>query len=347
MANLSLKELRERLKKKNDRRGNFDNTNNDVYPHWNIPDDTSATVRLLRDLNEDNENIFYIEKLTHKLPINGKDKQIACLHMYGEKCPICELSAKYYKAGDKVQGRLYYRNKANLIRALILKDPISAEGYTPVTGQVKTLHLTKQLMDVIINQLSNEDEETALSNLPWDIEKGHNFIIKRTMKKTPDGDRADYAVASGFSHKVTAVPEEYREAVEEGMVDLRTLIPENPGLAKVQAFLEAHLSGSEESEEQEASEEDTVKRPSARIEESEEDSIPRRPLRQLVQEAADEDEEEDDSPARKRTKVEDEQPKPSSRRALVADEEEDEEEDDEDAIISRFRARARRARGEE
>lgn len=348
MSKPSIQELRKRLKERNEKKGGSNFTsNNDVYPHWNIDVDTTATVRILPDKNEDNENAFYVDKLEHKLSVAGKDRKISCLQMYGEKCPICDISAKYYKNNDKVQGKYYYRKKTALLKALILKDPITKDGHESAVGQVKTLQFTYQLMQQINQQVANDEEETALTCVPWDLEEGHNFFIK----KTKQGDYDNYTTGSGFAHKVTGIADEYLDAVNEGMVDLTTLLPPNPGLEKVQALLEAHLTG------EELEEEETSSAPKRRVAEStdDEDVVPRRkrpveaddeeeiPVRKPKRPAVEDDEEEVPVRKPKRPVVEEEEEevpvrKPAKKPVVVEDEEEEEEES---AVMRRIRARKR------
>lgn len=234
MSKQSLAELRERFKSQKDKKSNF--KNGDTYPFWDIKLEDSAIIRILPDGNTENPDMFFIDKLEHFLPINGKNKKIPCIWMYGEKCPICELSQKFYKAGDKIQGKLYWRKKQSLFRAVIIKDPLPADetGETAL-GKVKTIQFNFQLMQKIMEQISNEDD--PLEELPWDSKKGYNFIIKK-MKQ---GEYDNYVIASGFAGKSTPIPAEYLDSIE--LIDLKTLLPANPGEDTVHALLTAHLTG--------------------------------------------------------------------------------------------------------
>lgn len=356
MTKPSLADIRakykEKVEKKTNKKKNF--TNNNVYPHWDIEEGESATVRILPDKNEDNEESFFVEKLEHKLSINGQDRRIPCIKMWDEKCPICALSAKYYKTeGDKSErGKYYYFKRTNLMKALILKDPIAYEtADETAVGQVKTLQLTYQLMNLINAALASDDEETMLEALPWDLEQGYNFVIK----KTKQGDYDNYSTGSGFSTKVSAIPEKYLEAVEEGMVDLTTLLPANPGLDAVQKLLEQHLGMGDEEEEGEE-EEAAPKRKVVEAAEEEEAPVKRR--KPVVEDAEEEeapvikkrkpivDEEEEAAPVVKKRKPivdeeEEEAPAPKKKAPAPAAEADD---DDEDAELIR-KLRERKAKG--
>jgi hypothetical protein len=211
--------------------------NRDMYPFWNANFDEKCVVRFLPDANKENPYMFYVEKMEHRLSINGEDKKMVCLATYGEKCPICELSRKYYSADDEDKGKYYYRKKVSLAKILVVKDPLPADEETEETfkGKVCTIQLSKQVMDRIKAEISNRFEDD--DPLPWDFDEGTNFNII----KTKDGKYADYSLASGFDNKRTSLPEEIRDEIE--LVDLSTLLPQNPGLEKVQLFLDSHLTG--------------------------------------------------------------------------------------------------------
>lgn len=336
MSKRNLDALRSRFKSLKD--GKKEYKNSEIYPFWDMKIDERAVVRILNDLNEENPNQFFIDKLEHSLPVNGKVKKIPCITMYGSKCPICDLSQKFYKAGDKVQGKLYWRNKQSLLRALVIKDPLPAgEDGENAVGKVKTMQFGYQLMQKIIEQISNEDE--PMEGDPCDLEDGYNF----TIKKVRQGDHDNYSIGSTFSNRTSAVPEEFMDAAV--LVDLRTLLPKDPGEDAVHAFLNAHLTG-EDIEEESATPPAGVRRPApaarpapavdADEDEEEEDAPPpRRPTTRVVREEV--EEEEDAPPPRRpttraaREEVEEEEeetppPRRSSRAARVEEEEADGEE---------------------
>lgn len=360
----SLAEVRAKYKAKVEGGGNerkFTGSN-DVYPHWNIAENDTATVRILPDKNEDNEDSFFVDKLEHKLPIDGKKRTIACLKMWGEKCPICALSSKYYdKEGKKSEnGKFYYCKRTSLMKALIIKDPIDySKGGETAQGQVKTLQLTYQLMNLINSALADDAEETALESLPWELEGGYNFIIK----KTKQGEYDNYSTGSGFSKKMSDIPEQYATIVTEGMVDLSTLLPKKPTLEEVQALLEQHLGTADSSDEAEDEEEDEdavpVRKTSKVAESVDDEEIPvkkRKPVVEDVEEETvppvkkrkpivEDDEEEAPAPVKKKAApvvVDEEEevaPTPKKKAAPVVVEADDEEEDEDAALIARIRAR--------
>lgn len=257
MPRPNLAELKARYKSLSEQKQTSSNNyDNDVFPFFNAAPETESEVRLLADTNEENPLVFQIERFTHALPINGKiQKGIPCIAMYGVDCPICERSVKYYKVArdlkentksadgplgpNAAKGKLYWRNKDSIARGLVLKDPLPVEeGKESHLGKTRTLYLTGSVIDRVIGDLSSfGDNESP----PWDLENGVNFIFRKTMK----GSQANYAT-SGFARRSSPIPEEYKSNVK--LVDLKSLLPANPGLEKILALLEAHDTGKEVAE---------------------------------------------------------------------------------------------------
>lgn len=240
MSRLTLAELKARHKdqqQKNQNKGS--QFSNNRYQFWKIADQEESEMRILPDADEDNLEVFQIEKKMHKLHVNGKQRLIPCLTMYNEECPICERSRKYYDAGDKKNGKYYWRQRSVLIRGLVIKDPLPVEAEGPRIGKVMEFEFTKQLGDRVLGGLADFSDDDAA---PWDLDAGCNFIIRKSVKHTPEGQQADY-MASGFARRSSPIPAEFRENLK--LVPLHTLLPQNPGIDKVVALLEAHDNGNE------------------------------------------------------------------------------------------------------
>jgi len=212
---------------------------NNYYPFWNMKAGEQAVVRFLPDANPENPLGFMVEKLMHTLVINGENKSVPCLKMYGEDCPICKVSSGYYKQEDKENGKKYWRKKQHLVQALIIEDPLEADKETGENheGKVRFLALGYQLFNVIKEAF----ESGELDEVPFAYEGGCNFIIK----KTKQGDYDTYAVGSKFARRSSDLTEDEIAEVQDQMIDLSTLLPAHPGLEKVDGMLEAALTGTE------------------------------------------------------------------------------------------------------
>lgn len=235
MARLSFEELKAQFKK-NDQ-GTEGNQNN-YYPFWNMEVGEQATVRYLPDANEDNPTGFMVEKLMHVLEINGEKKSVPCLKMYGEDCPICKVSAAFYKKDDKTNGKKYWRKKQYITQALIIDDPLPADKDTGEThaGKVRFLALGNKIYDSIKDAFESGDLEDS----PDLFQGGTNFVIKKRQQ----GEYADYS-RSSFVKRASDLDDETIAHVKEAMVDLSTLLPKHPTLEKVEAMLQAALTGTE------------------------------------------------------------------------------------------------------
>lgn len=231
---LSIEQLRAAFKQQE----NDNSRPNNYYPFWNIEVGTSARVRFLPDANTENPMGFLVEKLMHTLTINGEIKSIPCLKMYGEECPICKVSSAYYKDDDKVNGKKYWRKKQHIAQALIVDDPIPANTETGETheGKVRFLALGYQ----IFNVLKDAFESGELDEVPFAFKGGTDFIIKKTLQ----GDHPAYAFGTKFDRRSYDLSEDQIAKVQDEMIDLQTLLPPHPGLEKVEAMLEAALTGS-------------------------------------------------------------------------------------------------------
>lgn len=240
MSNAKLDALKALFKKEKDKKAENGGSRKrgDMYPFWQMELNQKAIVRILPDANQDNPFQFFVDKLEHTLSIDGKDERIPCLQMYGEKCPICDTSRDYYKTEGKgsAQGKYYYRKKISLLRVLVLEDPLPADEETGenAVGKVLNTQFGYQLMEKIKEDTSSEE----MDSLPFDLEEGYNFIIK----KTPQGDYGTYTVASGFARKPTAISEHFDGDIE--LIDLQTLLPANPGFEFVKRKLDVHTNGS-------------------------------------------------------------------------------------------------------
>lgn len=244
MSKKSFAELKANFKKQQaekEQKGGNKYQNNDIYPFWTMNAGEECIVRILPDANTENPLPFPIsvELLEHQLLVDGKNRKIPSLENWGESDPIAELSQKYYKMGDKDKGKTYWRSKVNLLRALVIKDPLPVDTETGenAEGKTKTLRFGFQMMETLLAGIASDDFDIE----PWDLKKGFNFRIKKTAqgKDKYGKEQFSYAIGSGFVRNASDISDANVE-----LVDLQTLLPANPGLEKVQGLLNAHLSGS-------------------------------------------------------------------------------------------------------
>lgn len=228
--------------KNSNKRENASETPNNYYNFWDMDFEKTAIVRFVPDKNPDNPMQFMVEKHVHELQINGQKRKVPCLKQYGDDCPICKVSAQYYKDGDKENGLKYYRKKSYVAQALIIQDPIpvSDQKKAVYDGELRYLSITSQIFKVIQDAFESGD----LDKEPYAFNGGYNFVIKKTQQ----GDKANYVVGTKFQARPSNLTEEQIEFVEEHSVDLKSLLPQKPVLEKVEAMLQAALTGQQYTE---------------------------------------------------------------------------------------------------
>lgn len=210
---------------------------NNYYPFWNMAVGQKAVVRFLPDANENNERGFLVEKSSHILTVNGQKRTVPCMTMYDEECPVCKVSRDFYNAKDEVNGKKYWRKRQYIAQALIVEDPLPANEQTGETheGQVRGITLGYQIYNIIKEAFASDE----LEDIPYDLENGYDFIIK----KTEQGQYATYAVGTKFKNNPRSLTDEEIAVVEDSMVDLSTLLPKNIGIDKLTSMLDADLNG--------------------------------------------------------------------------------------------------------
>ena len=198
------------------------------FPFWKAPDDSTTVVRFLPDLDEDNSFGFLVEKLTHKLVVNGEKKDVPCLEMFGEECPICALSRKHYAEKNDELGKKYYRKKSYIGQVIVVESPID--------------HDTEQLVKLIdfgpavFKQIQAAFQSGDLENPPYEFKGGYNFRIK----KTKSGQYASYSTSS-FAPKMSDLDDDLIDQLN--LFNLSDFRGKKPDLATVEAMLLADQTG--------------------------------------------------------------------------------------------------------
>jgi hypothetical protein len=215
MAKRSLAELTEQFAAKTTGDGSGGNpTWKLFFNFWKADMDTVSTVRFLPDANDENPMGFLVENLAHELIVNGKRERVACLKMYGEECPICALSAKYYDEKDpehnEALGKKYYRKKSYIGQVLVIDTPLEHDA----DQLVKLI----EFGPAVFKQIQAAFQSGDLEEPPYELKGGYNFRIK----KTKSGEWASYTTSS-FAPKQTDVDDEVIEKMELfNLADYRT-----------------------------------------------------------------------------------------------------------------------------
>jgi len=238
----SLAEIRARIaaqENKSNNTGATQQSDNSVYPHWNMDEGTTASLRILPDGNQSN-TFFWVEKQIIKLPFNGVKGhpemkqvivQIPCVEMYndGSVCPILAEVRPWYKDETlKEMANKYWKKRSYLFQGFVRQNPIG-EDKQPA-NPIRRFVISPQIFTVIKSSLMDPEME----ELPTDYMRGLDFNIKKTSK----GGYADYSTST-WARKESALTEAEASAIESfGLHNLSDFLPKKPGEAELRVMKE-------------------------------------------------------------------------------------------------------------
>jgi hypothetical protein len=242
----SLAEIRARLQAaESNKGGQSQGGDNAIYPHWNMEEGHSATVRFLPDGNSKN-TFFWVERAMIKLPFAGikgemeskqTQVQVPCVEMWGDACPILAEVRTWFK--DKSledMGRRYWKKRSYIMQGFVRENPLS-EDKTP-ENPIRRFIIGPQIFQIIKSSLMDPD----LEELPTDVMRGLDFRITKTSK----GGYADYST-SKWARKESALTEEEQAALAaHGLFDLASFLPKKPTdveLRVMKEMFEASVDG--------------------------------------------------------------------------------------------------------
>jgi hypothetical protein len=242
----SLSEIRARLQAAENKGGqSTERGDNSIYPHWNMEEGQSATLRFLPDGNSKN-TFFWQERAMIRLPFNGikgemESKQVMvqvpCVEMWGEACPILAEVRTWFK--DKSledMGRKYWKKRSYIFQGFVRENPLS-EDKTP-ENPIRRFIIGPQIFTTIKGALMDPE----LEELPTDYLRGLDFRISKGAK----GGFADYN-GSKWARKESALTEAEQAAVDaHGLFDLSTFLPKKPTdveLKVIKEMFEASVDG--------------------------------------------------------------------------------------------------------
>ena len=242
----SLAEIRARLAAaESNKGGQSQGGDNAIYPHWNIDEGQSATLRFLPDGNAKN-TFFWAERAMIKLPFAGikgemdskqVQVQVPCVEMWGDACPILAEVRGWFK--DKAledMGRKYWKKRSYVFQGFVRENPLS-EDRTP-ENPIRRFIIGPQIFTIIKSALMDPE----LEELPTDLLRGLDFRITKTSK----GGYADYST-SKWSRKESALTEAEQAALAaHGLFDLAEFLPKKPSdteLKVMKEMFEASVDG--------------------------------------------------------------------------------------------------------
>ncbi len=240
----TLAEIRAKLQQ-SAQTGNTSTGDNAIFPHWNIAEGTTTTVRFLPDGDSKN-TFFWLERAMIKLPFAGVKGetsskpvtvQVPCMEMWGETCPILtEVRPWFNDKSLEDMGRKYWKKKSYLFQGFVVDTKLQ-EDKTP-ENPIRRFIIGSQIFNIVKNALMDSEIE----ELPTDYVRGLDFKITKTSK----GGYADYST-SNWARRERALSSEENAAIEQyGLYSLKDFLPKKPGdveLKVIKEMFEASVDG--------------------------------------------------------------------------------------------------------
>ena len=241
----SLAEIRARLAAAESKQGGQTGGDNAIYPHWNLEEGQSCSIRFLPDGNSKN-TLFWVERQIIKLPFAGikgemESKQtvvqIPCVEMWNETCPILADVRSWFKdPALEDMGRKYWKKRSYIFQGFVRENPLS-EDKTP-DNPIRRFIIGPQIFTIIKAAIMDPEME----EVPTDYARGLDFRISKTQK----GGYADYST-SKWARKESALTESEAAAIAaHGLFDLSSFLPKKPNdveLKVMKEMFEASVDG--------------------------------------------------------------------------------------------------------
>ena len=243
----SLAEIRARIQAQENKSSGSSNqqSDNSIYPHWNMDEGTTATIRFLPDANSTN-TFFWVERQIIKLPFNGVkgdpnvkqvQVQVPCMEMYGENCPVLAEVRPWYKDESlKEMANKYWKKRSYLFQGFVRQNPIGDDKVP--SNPIRRFVISPQIFAIIKASIMDPEME----EIPTHYTRGLDFNVKKTSK----GGYADYST-SNWARKETALTELEQAAIDShGLFNLTEFLPKKPTEAElriIKEMFEASVDG--------------------------------------------------------------------------------------------------------
>ena len=233
----SLAEIRAKLQsmESNSKGKSQAQSDNAIYPFWNIDEGSSTLLRFLPD-SDPNNTFFWVERqmirLTFPGIVGGDQKpttvQVPCMEMFGETCPVLTEVRPWFKDPSlEDMGRKYWKKRSYIFQGFVNENPLDE---TSPENPIRRFVIGPQIFNIIKSALMDPEME----NLPTDYVAGTDFRLSKTTK----GQYADYST-SKWARKESSLTEENLGAIDtHGLHNLNDFLPAKPTAEGVQAIAE-------------------------------------------------------------------------------------------------------------
>lgn len=238
----TLAEIRARLAAQDNKSQNkvVRQQDNAIYPHWNMEEGQTATVRFLPD-GDANNPYFWVERQMIKLPFNGIKGgdskrvivEVPCIDMYDptgkSTCPVLAQVRPWY--GDPSLKELagqYWKKYSYVFQGFVHDNPLP-DDKTP-DNPIRRFAISPQIYKVIKTSLMDPEIEVT----PTDATRGLDFKIS----KQNGGQYADYSTSS-WARRESALTEAEQAAIDTyGLHTLSDFLPKKPSEAELRIIVE-------------------------------------------------------------------------------------------------------------
>ena len=228
MANNALEAIRAKLEAMENKGSSKSTTQSDnaIFPHWNIEEGQSCSLRFLPDGDETN-TFFWVERqmirLTFPGVVGGENNkpvtvQVPCGEMYGDTCPVLTEVRPWFKDPSlEDMGRKYWKKRSYIFQGFVRENPLNEDS---PENPVRRFVISPQIFNIIKGALMDPDME----NIPTDYVNGTDFRVTKTTK----GQYADYST-SKWARKESSLLEEELTAIDaNGLFTLKDFLPARP-----------------------------------------------------------------------------------------------------------------------
>ena len=241
----TLAEIRAKLQQSAQSGASTGGGDNAIFPHWNIAEGTTTTVRFLPD-GDSNNTFFWIERAMIKLPFAGVKGetnskpvtiQVPCMEMWGETCPILSEVRPWFKDKSlEEMGRKYWKKKSYLFQGFVVDTKLQEDSLPE--NPIRRFIISSQIFNIVKNALMDSEIE----ELPTDYVRGLDFKIVKSSK----GGYADYSTST-WARRERALSADERAAIDKhGLFNLKDFLPKKPGeveLKVIKEMFEASVDG--------------------------------------------------------------------------------------------------------
>lgn len=251
MSKTAIQLLSERLRTEQEKRvgsGKKNSGDSASYAFWDMPDNTTATLRFLPDADPDNP-FFWRKREVIRLPFAGQiggdyptDQQVTvtvpCVDMFGDTCPIIAETRPWWKQGPEKEAlaRMFYKKVSFLFQGFVVHSPFE-EKEVP-ENPIRRFVINKSIYEIIEKSLMNPEME----DMPTDYQGGRDFKIAKNRK----GEYANYSTSS-WSFRTRALGETEMVAIEQhGLFNLMDFLgprPDADGIQMIKEMFHDSLAG--------------------------------------------------------------------------------------------------------